>query len=265
MDLPLHPICVHLLSHSLTIMCVSECLTDHICPLNVAECKPGLAGSPLAAKYSDIMGFAQVHSSSCLCMCEYYGDQRQTGSLWGYYLICIVLRRAYVHICWWHQRIVCVCVFLNSSSYVLVCLYVLAIIIIWQPWPGKLLSSGKTSDKIWTHNTYGTLFSFFSTEEQGLIYRGSYCYQNVKHLNMRTVNWAANVCEVRHEVLQIGKYLSNHSICAQVRRCSFCIQTSFVFYHISASLRLGELAVKSSSDISLHFLTLTENWLCSSV
>ena len=58
------------------------------------------------------------------------------------------------------------------------------------------------------------------------------------------------------------KYCSNHSICAQVWYCSFCIlDYFFVFYHINTSSRLWELAVKLSSDISLPFLPLSRNWL----
>lgn len=61
------------------------------------------------------------------------------------------------------------------------------------------------------------------------------------------------------------KYCSNHSICAQVWYCSFCIQDSFVLYHISTSLRLWELALELSFDISLQFLPLSKNWFFSSV
>lgn len=120
--------------------------------------------------------------------------------------------------------------------------------------------------KIYTHYIYiwhAICFCFFFLfEEQALIYQGSYCYQNVKHLNMWIVKWTANMWDATWSG---EKYCSNHSICAQVCYCSFCTQASFVFDHISASLHLWELVAKSASDISLHFHPWSRNCLCSSV
>lgn len=55
-------------------------LSDRICPLTVAECKPGLSDPPQTGSYGDIMGSVQVQGP----VCAYYGDQRQAGSLPGY-------------------------------------------------------------------------------------------------------------------------------------------------------------------------------------
>lgn len=53
-------------------------LSDHICLLNVAECKPGLADSLQTGRYGDIMGFVQAHSALPVleCMCEDITDIR---------------------------------------------------------------------------------------------------------------------------------------------------------------------------------------------
>lgn len=48
-------------------------LSDHICLLNVAECKPGLADSPQTGRYGDIMGFALAHFSLAVLECV-FGD-----------------------------------------------------------------------------------------------------------------------------------------------------------------------------------------------
>lgn len=67
------PLCVYLCTHPFSSVSLNVSLNDYICPLNVAECKPGLSDSPLVGRYRDITGFVQVHYSVrvrvCVCVC----------------------------------------------------------------------------------------------------------------------------------------------------------------------------------------------------
>lgn len=121
--------------------------------------------------------------------------------------------------------------------------------------------------KLYTHNIYGTWFVFAVFSLAGASFELSRELLLSKCKTFEYGNREMNSKYVRCNMKQwkIGKYCSNHSIGAQVWFCSFCIQASFIFYQINASLHHWELVVKSSSYISLHFLPLSRNCLCSSI